>query len=354
MADDPIVKKFRVVCTAVYWQHKYYNNNQWAMFDFTKDWTQHPTQANQYAGKSKWLTRNITSSELVITDTGEALKGYDEVWVAVNDQELIENEEDKNDERKIHKEEVKLYSIIGTDSKFYNNVQAAKDAGTKPMAIVTYLGETKRAERDKAWNGLAMALDKLPKSYTYTDDDHWEEACKPLTFKGAQADKDFTGWETTQTLVGGCGKGHDHPAAKACNAYAGDSLNMTDRQSEFSSWFLPSFGQWVAAVRAMGVIYRYTSDTEIYFGGQGTMENGFTNAGVPNLWTFLKPHGSAKIEYRTCTSTAVSADKAYTIQLASIWAFSSYSSDWCMEKYIAQNVIPFIAFKYGGGGTINQ
>ena len=30
-------------------------------------------------------------------------------------------------------------------------------------AIVTYLGETKRAERGKEWNGLAMALDKSAK-----------------------------------------------------------------------------------------------------------------------------------------------------------------------------------------------
>ena len=161
LTDDPLLKNYRVVCTAVYWQHKYYNNNQWAMFDFTKDWAEHPTQANAYAGKSKWLTRNITSSELMITDTGEALKGYDEVWVAVNDQELEEKEEDKNDENLIHKDEVKLYSIIGTNGKFYDNVQAAKDAGTTPMAIVTYLGETKRAERGQAWNQWDIIPEKL-------------------------------------------------------------------------------------------------------------------------------------------------------------------------------------------------
>ena len=354
MADDPILKKFRVVCTAVYWQHKYYNNNQWAMFDFTKDWTEHPTQANQYAGKSKWLTRNITSSELVITDTGEALKGYDEVWVAVNDQELIENEEDKNDENKIHKEEVKLYSIIGTNGQFYDNVQAARAAGTKPMAIVTYLGETKRAERGKEWNGLAMALDKLPKEYQYTDEDHAKDACVPATFKGAQADKDFTGWETTQTLVGGCGKGHDHQAAKACNTYGADSLNLTARQTEFSSWFLPSYGQWIAAVRALGVSYRYTNDRDIVMSGYGTMEKGFTDAGVPNLWEFLKFHSSNKDEQRVWTSTAASAELAYSYETAAIWAINDYFSKWTPEKDIEQNVIPFIAFKYAGGGTIDQ
>ena len=354
MADDPIVKKFRVVCTAVYWQHKYYNNNQWAMFDFTKDWTQHPTQANQYAGKSKWLTRNITSSELVITDTGEALKGYDDVWVAVDDQELIENEEDKKDESKIHKEEVKLYSIIGTNGKFYDNVQAAKDAGTKPMAIVTYLGETKRAERGKAWNGLAMALDRLPKQYEYTDDDHYQEACQPATFMGAQAHKDFTGWETTQTLVGGCGRAHDHQAAKVCNAYAGDSLNMTDRQSEFSSWFLPSFGQWVATVKALGVKYYYESETMVYFSGGREMEKSFTDAGVPNLWNYLKMVGTSKEDYNIWSSTAADAERAYAFQNTASYIINGFANHWAQYQHYTCYVIPFIAFKYAGGGTIDQ
>ena len=354
MADDPILKKFRVVCTAVYWQHKYYNNNQWAMFDFTKDWTEHPTKANEYAGKSKWLTRNITSSELVITDTGEALKGYDEVWVAVDDQELIENEEDKNDKSKIHKDEVKLYSIIGTNGKFYDNVQAAKDAGTTPMAIVTYLGETKRAERGKEWNGLAMALDKLPKKYLYTDDDHYEQDCVPVTFKGDQADKDFTGWETTQTLLTGCGKGHDHQAAKVCNAYAGDSLNMTDRQSEFSSWFLPSFGQWVATVKALGVKYYYKSDTDVYFVGGREMQKSFTDAGVPNLWNCLKMVGTSQSINNIWSSTAADAERAYAFQNTAKYYINYVTNHWAPYQSDLNYVIPFIAFKYGGGGTIDQ
>jgi hypothetical protein len=346
--------KCQYVVAAVYWTHDYYNSNQWAMFDFTKDWNDKEDVNNNIIETSPWLSRNIVSGTLKFQDNGQPNASVQKVWVAREDAKLEEKEEDKNDKSKIHKDEVKLYSIIGTNGQFYNKVQDARDAGTKPMAIVTYLGETKRAERDKAWNGLAMALDKLPEEYQYTDDVHCEEACVPATFRGEQADKDFTGWKTTQTLVGGCGMGHDHQAAKACNTYGADSLKLTARQTEFSSWFLPSFGQWVAAVRAMGVIYRYTSDTEIYFGGGGTMEKGFTEAGVPNLWTFLQPHGSTKNNLQIWTSTAVSANKAYTTQLASIWYFSAYSSDWWIEKFDTQNVIPFIAFKYGGGGTINQ
>ncbi len=347
--------KCQYVLAAVHWKHEYYAGNQWAIFDFTKDWNDKQDVNNTDVNDiCLWLSCNIISGTLKFKDNGEANASVQKVWVAREDAKIEEPEEDKNDESKIHKDEVKLYSIIGTDSKFYDNVQAARAAGTTPMAIVTYLGETKRAERGKAWNGLAMALDKLPKEYQYTDDDHAKDACVPATFKGAQADKDFTGWETTQTLVGGCGKGHDHQAAKACNTYGADSLNLTARQTEFSSWFLPSYGQWIAAVRALGVSYRYTNDRDIVMSGYGTMEKGFTDAGVPNLWEFLKFHSSNKDEQRVWTSTAASAKLAYSYETAAIWAINDYFSKWTPEKDIEQNVIPFIAFKYAGGGTIDQ
>ena len=347
--------KCQYVVAAVYWKHSYYNSNQWAMFDFTKDWNDKENVNNTNVDDiSLWLSCNIVSGTLKFKDNGEPNASVQKVWVAREDAKLEEKEEDKNDDSKIHKNEVKLYSIIGTNGQFYDNVQAAKDAGTTPMAIVTYLGETKRAERGKAWNGLAMALDKLPKEYQYTDEDHAKDACVPATFKGAQADKDFTGWETTQTLVGGCGKGHDHQAAKACNTYGADSLNLTARQTEFSSWFLPSYGQWIAAVRALGVSYRYTNDRDIVMSGFGTMEKGFTDAGVPNLWEFLKFHSSNKDEQRVWTSTAASAQLAYSYETAAIWAINDYFSKWTPEKDIEQNVIPFIAFKYAGGGTMDQ
>ena len=353
--DNGGADKCQYVLAAVHWKHEYYAGNQWAIFDFTKDWNDKQDVNNTDVNDiCLWLSCNIVSGTLKFKDNGEPNASVQKVWVAREDAKIEEPEEDKNDESKIHKDEVKLYSIIGTNGQFYNNVQDAKDAGTKPMAIVTYLGETKRAERGKAWNGLAMALDKLPKEYQYTDDDHAKDACVPATFKGAQADKDFTGWETTQTLVGGCGKGHDHQAAKACNTYGADSLNLTARQTEFSSWFLPSYGQWIAAVRALGVSYRYTNDRDIVMSGYGTMEKGFTDAGVPNLWEFLKFHSSNKDEQRVWTSTAASAKLAYSYETAAIWAINDYFSKWTPEKDIEQNVIPFIAFKYAGGGTIDQ
>ena len=353
--DNGGADKCQYVLAAVHWKHEYYAGNQWAIFDFTKDWNDkqyiNNTDINDI---SLWLSCNIVSGTLKFQDNGEANASVQKVWVAREDAKIEEPEEDKNDDSKIHKNEVKLYSIIGTNGQFYDNVQAAKDAGTKPMAIVTYLGETKRAERGKAWNGLAMALDRLPKRYQYTDDDHYQEACVPPTFKGAQADKDFTGWETTQTLVGGCSKAHDHQAAKVCNSYAGDSLQLTARQTEFSSWFLPSFGQWVATVKALGVKYYYESETRVYFVGQGTMEKGFKDAGVPNLWNYLKMVGTSNDDYNIWSSTAADAERAYAFQNTAKYTINDYFNHWAPTQDDLNYVIPFIAFKYAGGGTIDQ
>ena len=347
--------KCQYVVAAVYWTHDYYNSNQWTMFDFTKDWNDKQGWNESYIEASPWLSRNIVSGTLKFKDGGQPNASVNHVWVAREDAELEEKEEDKKDESKIHKDEVKLYSIIGTNGKFYDHVQAARDAGTKPMAIVTYLGETKRAERDKAWNGLAMALDKsFMDNYPYTEESHYKEPCKPATFRGEQAATDFTGWETTQTLLTGCGKGHDHKAAKYCNTYGADSLKLTARQTEFSSWFLPSFGQWVATIKAMGGNYSYTDDRNIRFSGNGTMEKGFTDAGVPNLWKFLQLNRSANFDNTVWTSTAAGANNAYLFSNAAYWNINDLINVWAPPKNEEHYVIPFIAFKYAGGGTINQ
>ena len=358
------INNYLIVKSAVHWQHKYFMldvnddgnlQKQWAIFDFTldwKDWTAGTADdENWKEAKRSWTRRNITSSELVITDNGGSVRGYDDVWVSARDKKL--DDADANDQSKIHINEVKMYSIIGTNGKFYDNVQAATDDGTEAMAIVTYLGENKRAERDKEWNGMAMALDQLADEYQFIDDDHDGEDCPVAYFQGSVAHKDFTGWATTQTLVGGCGKGHDHAAAKACHNY---DKKPTARQSEFSSWFLPSFGQWILVANALGIQYRYTSDTDITFAGNGTMENGFKNAGVENLWLLLENVKSTTVGRNDFLMSSTSKDnsRSYNFKNSIRWDINDYNNLWANHKNWEFYVMPFIAFKYGGGGTQNQ
>ena len=82
--DWPI-QDYRLAKLATYWQHKYYTldgkQNQWAVFDFTKDWKNHDIQGAYWSVNSKsWVRRNITSSELLIKDRGKAKDDYDVMW----------------------------------------------------------------------------------------------------------------------------------------------------------------------------------------------------------------------------------------------------------------------------------
>ena len=147
--------------------------------------------------------------------------------------------------------------------------------------------------------------------------------------------------------------GHDHEAAKACNSH-GDTRKLTARQSEFSSWFLPGYGQWVAVLKGMDVncILR---ETVIAFMDNGTMEEGFKKAGVENLWEFLQRHDEYEEELNVWTSTAGNSVNAYPFQMLSSININGISVDeWAIQKNTPAYVIPFIAFKYGGGGTIDQ
>ena len=350
------VDHYNIVVVATHWQHKYYTldgqPNQWAVFDFTRDWADNDDQGFKWSADSlKWVRQNITSSELKVTDNGEPLRNYEEVWTDYNDAKMADA--DPDDESKIHLDEVKMYSIIGTNGKFYDNVQAATNDGTEAMAIVTYLGDKNRVERDQEWNGLAMALDKLKDQYYYIEAIP-NDACLPPNFKGSQAHHDFTGWATTQDLANGCGKGHDHAAAKACHDY---DKKLTARQSEFSSWFLPSFGQWVIAVDALGIEYTYTSDTQISFVSKygENIEQSFKDVGAENLGDLMRVHTrGGKEMFWSSTSRDKRLAYSYLRMKEEYWLFGDFECDWYPYKYLERNVLPFIAFKYGSGGSRNQ
>ena len=85
------------------------------------------------------------------------------------------------------------------------------------------------------------------------------------------------------------------------------------------------------------------------------MEKGFTDAGVPNLWEFLQRHDEYEEELNIWTSTAGNSINAYPFQMLSSININGISVDeWAIHKDTPAYVIPFIAFKYGGGGTIDQ
>ena len=346
---------YKIVKTAVHWQHKYFKldgkSNQWAVFDFTLDWKDHPSQnADWTADSKKWTRRNITSSELKITDRGEAQRNYEFVLGTKL------NDADADDESKIHIDEVKLYSIIGQDGHFYDNVAAADAAGTEAIAIVIYLGGTKRVEKGTDWNGLAMALE--PSSLIrFLDNDMSGDACALTTWEAKDRHNDLTGLAATETLQGDCGHGHQHPAAKYCHEWLIGSP-FTARATEFSPWFMPSYGQWVLFVKGRGLQYEVDEDAGYptitgNLGASADLKTILTDAGVPALYDVLEMKVSSnnnRIFWTTTTPPTGNFDFNMVYVFQCIFSPRDLN-EWQRQNEDEARVMPFIAFRYGSGGT---
>ena len=84
--DNGGADKCQYVVAAVHWKHEYYAGNQWAIFDFTKDWNDKQDINNTDIDDiSLWLSCNIVSGTLKFKDNGEANASVQKVWVARED-----------------------------------------------------------------------------------------------------------------------------------------------------------------------------------------------------------------------------------------------------------------------------
>ena len=93
--DNGGADKCQYVVAAVHWKHEYYNSNQWAMFDFTKNWNDKEDMNNTNVDDiSLWLSCNIVSGTLKFKDGGQPNASVNHVWVARDND--LENIEDGN------------------------------------------------------------------------------------------------------------------------------------------------------------------------------------------------------------------------------------------------------------------
>ena len=91
--DNGGADKCQYVVAAVHWKHEYYAGNQWAIFDFTKDWNDKENVNNTNVDDiSLWLSCNIISGTLKFKDNGEANASVQKVWVAREDAKIEEPE----------------------------------------------------------------------------------------------------------------------------------------------------------------------------------------------------------------------------------------------------------------------
>ena len=303
------------------------NRTQWINKDFFGD--DYP----------RYIFRFATTKELAGTGAFESMnniKGIQDVYVYTKkynvtvgakqkmDNTIVDKAGYTDNNNPITEKEVKAGMWIAASGDIYATPDLCKDRGGAVAYVVTLYGDT-RVEKGKDYNGLAIALKPINSLA-------WAAAtgaCKGLTAYDdyIEAWNDYSGIANTDALSAGtCGTNHYHAAAQACRDY---DVKVSKRGGAISNWFLPSMGQW--------------SQVLLDLGGQrdGDMITGINNHLKDNGYD---PFDKSKVEYYW-TSTPCSDGKAWAIFPGKSLKTSSFS------KTAAYSCLPFLAFKYGNGGT---
>ena len=255
--------------------------------------------------------------------------------------------------------ELKIGAIIGHDGKFYNNVTDAKNAsGMNPEAIVVCLNGNKRVERGQDWNGLAILLKPTErKAFGETDDvckegiinydglgDHLGYISKKVNGNETEyyvADE-LNGMYFTEYCSNGCdGRGHDHPAVKACN------YEVFPNIGGFSRAFMPSAGQFILAMKGLGIEW----DRKYGFNNTDWPQRDAAKEAqqVEHAKTILQESGCGiNVNDLFMTTTKASSGMIATFRFN--YETSIIGLDY-VEPQTAFSTRPFIAFKYDGGAT---
>lgn len=72
-----------IMTAARYWEHEYFDGNNWLLFDFTKDWRNFPN--TEFTASDVWISRCVTSKSMSIVDKGVTASGFTDVYVARED-----------------------------------------------------------------------------------------------------------------------------------------------------------------------------------------------------------------------------------------------------------------------------
>ena len=232
----------------------------------------------------------------------------------------------------------KVGYIVGKDGKFYENVADATASSTTAEAIVVYYGTAGSVETGTQYRGLAISLKDLTDQLGGNGK---ETACEATYVDGNQLQtfrNTLDGIACTDKLAAACHKSHTkHELAKNCRVYFTDAEMAVFREKGFSEWFVPSCGQWVLALEAMGLSQLKWESDQYKFSGSGTSANTkiqefFTKAGAGD-YSFTDKYGM-------WTSTFKTDGK--------LWIYARYNDGHCFEEAITQaprNTRPFIAFK---------
>ncbi|MBR3067405.1 MAG: hypothetical protein IKG77_06660 [Prevotella sp.] len=173
-------------------------------------------------------------------------------------------------------------AVMCANGLCFKNFEVDK-ALSEPRAYVAYVGTDGSVEKDKNWRGLAIGLDDVP--YLGKEDCAWasEEAKDGVCSSWAKNLGDLStildGISQSEKLWGGCGeKNHTHNVALCVKDY-----NDNHKVENASKWFVPSVGQWMLALKGVGVEFQNDKFTPEGQAGTDKLNNLFQFIGTKLL-----------------------------------------------------------------------
>ena len=213
-------------------------------------------------GDYRWVVVHATGSELQKQgkySPNEPINGFTDIYrynQNTNRQVHDDLETEQTLEQQAGKalDAPKVGCIIGADGKFYDTKLQAENNSGKAVAIVVALTEKDAPlENGTDYNGMAMSLELTARAAMNAKDGYNNTCGLDETAKTwADMEKLLNGLTVSQNMAKGCGKGHDHPAVNLCVNFDPGLTAAGKALHNYSSWFMPSFGQWLVGIQAMG------------------------------------------------------------------------------------------------------
>ena len=236
----------------------------------------------------------------------------------------------------------KVGCLIGQDGNFYATVKACKNFNTTPVAMVVYYGD-KKVEKNRLYNGLAMALEDIKNNneegFEWQSDQTNPIFCSDIhTTDTTMVKRILDGLDRTH-YQRVCKEGHYHQPAILADDYRSTAESAIESTKyAYSTFFLPSLGQWVLARDGIGDSWTF----DLGNATNGNFYRLFINNGLLDAGYKL-PEGV----YATTTESDWKHN--WTVK------FEGYGSGRFMStesKFHKQKVRPFIAFRTNKNGTI--
>ena len=148
----------------------------------------------------------------------------------------------------------KVGNIIGADGKFYDTKMQAEMQSGKAVAIILALRDKDHPlEEGTRYNGMAMSLEQTAHAAMNAKDGYSNTCGLDETAQTwADMQKLLNGLTVSQKMAKGCSKGHDHPAVNLCVNFDPGLTAAGKALYNYSSWFMPSYGQWLVGIQALG------------------------------------------------------------------------------------------------------